>query len=342
MLVGKLLLEAIDLLHLHPVGRRHLLEQRAAAPVAGREEDEVAADDRGGNDGSRLVDRIAPQELAAGGVDTDGAASGGLHIDLPVAHLRDHDRGVAGAAAILHRALPDLLAGLLVERDHHRVVAPRGDDESIAVDQRRLAVAPAIPLLAAEGGLEVDVKLLGAVGSLAADEHPLRRDHVNEIAVDRRRAAGALPRLRPLIPGLAGLRLPELLSRLPVVAGEVFVLVIAGGGEAVAEGVDPLACDRRGGVAAAGADRLPEELRAPFRPGFEEVRVGGHGGAGSAPERRPVFTPGRAGDERAADGEREERGEGKTGERTQHESGSGRWERMDGASKQQGLGTRRG
>ena len=249
---------------------------------------------------------------------------------------------MAGAAAILHRALPDLLARLLVERDHHRVVAPRGDDQSIAVDQRRLAVAPAIPFLTAEGGLEVDVKLLGAVGGLAADEHPLRRDHVDEIAVDRRCTAGALPRLRPLIPGLAGLRLPELLPRLPVVAGEVFVLVVTGGGEAVAEGVDPLACDRRGGVAAAGADRLPEEFWSPLRPGFEEVCVRGHGGAGSTPERRPVFPPDGAGDERAAEGEREKRGERKTGKRTRHETGSGRWERMDGASKKRGLGTRRG
>ena len=194
---------------------------------------------------------------------------------------------MAGAAVALHRARPDQLAGLFIERHQRGLLAAGCADEPVVVDQRRLTVAPRVPLLAAKLGLEIDAEPLLAVGRRAGDELAVGGDYIDHVAIDRGCAPRTLPRLRPLRPRLARLRLPDLLARLAVETGEVFVLV-GGGGKSVAERVDPRPGNRRAGIAPARAGGLPDEPGARGRPRFQEVGVGGDGGPFSPAKRGPV------------------------------------------------------
>ena len=194
---------------------------------------------------------------------------------------------MAGAAVALHRARPDQFAGLFIKRHERGLLAAGRADEPVVVDQRRLTVAPRVSLLAAKLGLEIDAEPLLAVGRRAGHELAMGGDHVDHVAIDRGRAPRTLPRLRSFGPRLARLRLPELLACLAVEAGEVFVLVV-GGGEPVAEGVDPIAGNRWAGVATARAGGLPDEPGARGRPAFQEIGVGSDGGPLSPAKRGPV------------------------------------------------------
>ena len=83
MLVGELFFEAIDLLHRHAaIGPGHLPQEGSASLVTGGKEDQIAADDRRGDHGRRLVDRVGPLEFARLGVDREGTGARGLDIDL--------------------------------------------------------------------------------------------------------------------------------------------------------------------------------------------------------------------------------------------------------------------
>jgi hypothetical protein len=220
---------------------------------------------------------------------------------------------MAGAAVEFDRARPEPAARLLVERDHRGLFAAGRADEPVAVDRHALAVAPGIPLRAAELRLEVDAKELLAVGRAACHELAERRDHVDGVAIDRRRAAGALPGFLAVGPGLAGLRLPERLARRAIEAGEVFVGV-ARGGEAVAERVDAAIGDREARIAAAGAGSLPHERRAFRRPVGEQAGVGRDGRAVGPAECRPVGGASLGGEHQGGKGE--QRGKGEQGTAT--------------------------
>src|SRR6185437_2180799 len=81
---------------------------------------------------------------------------------------------------------PGRFASLLVERDDGRLIAARRDDNAVAIDERRLTVAPAA-LLAAELLLEVAVPDFLAV-LIDANEVALLAECEDGVAVNRRGA----------------------------------------------------------------------------------------------------------------------------------------------------------
>src|SRR5688572_12280249 len=89
---------------------------------------------------------------------------------------------------------PLLVSGALVERNHRCLFTAGGANEVVAIDGHRFAVAPFVILLAFEILLHVLSPQFLAGGRIAANQFAARRNHVNSVAIDRRRAARALPR----------------------------------------------------------------------------------------------------------------------------------------------------
>src|SRR4029453_7715406 len=115
------------------------------------------------------------------------------------------------------------------------------------------------------------------------DQFAVRRDDVSPLADDRRRRATSFVVPRP---GGADFACPKLLAVLNTKAGQVLVL-IAGGGGAVAERVNSAARNRQAGIAAAGAASFPDELGSAVGPRFQEARIGRDRGPPWATKGRP-------------------------------------------------------
>ena len=160
-------------------------------------------------------------------------------------------------------------------------VGPPGVQMSLSPSMsHRFAVSPAVGLLAVEIFFQILApKFLAA--RLAADQHAVRREDINAIAVDRRRAARALPIGLALVPGGAGLRLPQLLAVGLVEADEILVFVV-GRGRRIAERVDPAVDNRQARITAA----RPAAFQTSFGPSA------GHSVSSPCPARRP-FAVGR-------------------------------------------------
>src|SRR5262249_3231619 len=131
---------------------------------------------------------VAPEELAVLRRHAHQAVRQQLHVLPDPPRLGDDDGRIARRVAARHRALPDDLAGLLVERHEGRVLAAGGADEPVAVNERRLSELPA-----AAGAAEVLLEVLApdhlAVGRLRAGQVAVLADGVDAVAVHRRGAA---------------------------------------------------------------------------------------------------------------------------------------------------------
>ncbi len=111
-----------------------------------------------------------------------------------------------------HQALPERLAGFLVEGRDGRLLAAGGDDDAIAVDQRRFTVAP-LGHRAAEVGGQALVPDDLAIGHLEAGDRAAEALDIEQIAVDGRRAGRPLnPLRRALLEGRSEPRGPKLLA----------------------------------------------------------------------------------------------------------------------------------
>ena len=173
MFVAQLGVEGVNLLDFHlPVAGRHLLEQRAAALVAGGKEHQVVADNRRRNDRGRLFDVVRPEQFAVGGPHAHGSAAGALDIDARAADFGDDRRSMPCPAVSGPGRLPECFAGPLVERHHRFLLAPRGANQAVAVDQYRLAITPAIGLFAGKVLGQVFSPNLLPAGRIAADQLP--------------------------------------------------------------------------------------------------------------------------------------------------------------------------
>src|SRR5262249_38699409 len=137
------LLRGVDLLGLVAAVLPDQPRQPAAGAVArGGEDVAVGVDRRRAVGGAIGRPVVTPQELAALGQANHPAAEE-LDVLLLAVALRGHDRGILGAVALRHDALPDRLAALLVQGDEGGGAAAGRAQDAVAVDQRRLAVAPA-------------------------------------------------------------------------------------------------------------------------------------------------------------------------------------------------------
>jgi hypothetical protein len=179
-----------------------------------------------------------------------------LHVlPLPL-EVEGDDRRVSRPGAAGHLALPDRLAGRLVEGHEGRVLTAGRADQPVAVHERRFAVTPhrgAAAKVARQAALPDDL----AVPGLEAGQFAAHPQDVNPVAVHRRRTSRAFLRLRHALPGdrpegcrpqFLAVRLgqgPEDLTTSPTAHAE-----------------DPPAGDGRGAVAAAEPRGLLGERRA--------------------------------------------------------------------------------
>src|SRR5262249_39557695 len=144
------------------------------------------------------------------------------------------DGGVDGLTGVLV-APPEHRAGVLVERGQGALLAARRADDPVAVDQHRLAVAPAAGHLAGEVLAEVDLPADFAVLRRDTEQFAVAGQTVEVSAVDRRGAARAVA----VAVGVKGADLggPELLLGLQVEGEDELLLAVA------AQGVEGVADD---------------------------------------------------------------------------------------------------
>ena len=161
-------------------------------------------------------------------------------------------------------ALPDRLAGLLIERDDRAAASTGSADDLVAVHQYRFGVTPARSP-AAEG-----------LHRLFPDHFPIRDFRANQIAptaqgidviaIHGGRAARAVA--PAVLENLADLRRPKLLAILDAHGDELLAAVADAHGEELA------AHDGIAGVTEPGIFENPELLRSAFRPGFQQALLG--------------------------------------------------------------------
>ncbi len=131
---------------------------------------------------------ISPEKLTVGRRDPDECFRGELYVlALPV-EVDGDGRGVCRSGAAGHLALPDGLAGQLVEGHESRVFAAGGADDLITINEWRLAETPGwyFPAkLALEAALPNDL----AVTSLKASQLAAQAENIEPFSIDRRRAS---------------------------------------------------------------------------------------------------------------------------------------------------------
>ena len=288
------LLGEIDFLGLDAVLAVLAQLHQPAARVVGRggEHLAVVVDRRGAVDPDAVGGPVVPpEELAVGRRDPDERLRGELHVlALPV-EVDGDGRGVArpgrakpagtaGPAGRLppprrHLALPDRLAGHLVEGHQGRVRAAGGADDLVAVDERRLAVTPH-RRDAAEVLRQADLPEDLAVLDLKARQVAAHAQDVEPFAVDRRRAARtflglghALLERRPEArhPQLLAVRLDKRPDDLVVAAVAHAEDSAAGDGRALSPPPSPLTFQASGGPSLGHSLRRPFSLETAFRSG---------------------------------------------------------------------------
>jgi hypothetical protein len=183
-------------------------------------------------------------------------------------------------------------ARMLIEGDHRRCRAAGSANQSISVDQHRLAVSPSIPFLPSKVAPQTFAPFLRAAGRVETNQIAERGDDINEIAIHSRRAAGTLPGRVTRRPRLARLGAPNSLTGLPVETNDVFILV-AGVRGAVAQRENPIAGDGQAGVTAPRAPCFPNERWTVRRPFRQKPGLFGNARAIRAAKRGPIACPGR-------------------------------------------------
>jgi hypothetical protein len=108
--------------------------QPAAGAIVGRGKDAAVVENRRRAVGRAVVRPVvAPQELAVGG-QADDAAAEELDVLAFAGKLNCDNRGIIGVVVLRHHALPDDLAGLLVEGQEGRLAPAGGAEQALAVD----------------------------------------------------------------------------------------------------------------------------------------------------------------------------------------------------------------
>ena len=195
---------------------------------------------------------------------------------MHAADVRGDSRRIGGFVGNFG-TLPDLGAIGFVESDHRAVLAAGRANQLLAVDQHGFGEIPARHHFAAEVGFEILAPHFLAVGRIETDQVRELSERVDEISVDRRRAARAVV----VAARLANLCVPDNLAvqveRVDV-AGAFFV----------AHGEDFTASDGDAGVAAANAFGLPGERRTVGRPLLQQAGFGRDVVAVGTAELRPI------------------------------------------------------
>ena len=208
---------------------------------------------------------VTPEELPVRGGNAHDSFLSELHV-LPLPGTIDGDgRRVSGHGTIRHLALPDGFPRFLVQRYEGRLLAAGRADDFVAVDQGRFAIAPGRRLAAKIGGEALAPDGL-AVRGTQADQVAAQAQRIEQLAVDRRRAARSLFPLRPalLVDG-SNAHSPRFLA---VLFGKgPNDLVIA----AIAHAKDQAGGDGRRAVAAAYSLGLPGEWRPFLGPCLEQT-----------------------------------------------------------------------
>ena len=170
--------------------RRRDLEQVAADVVAGGDEDVVVGVDRRGDDGG-LALAPACQSTSPFSASTPATLSpvSWMYVRLPPMSAGTIDEYAAESVKSLLRQ--SVLPVVLSRATSVPVLAAGRADELVAVDQRRLGVAPAAHHLAVEVLLEVLAPDFLAVLGFDADEVAELAERVDAVAVDGRRGARA-------------------------------------------------------------------------------------------------------------------------------------------------------
>src|SRR5690606_22670556 len=119
------------------LARRADLEQMATNAIADRDVNQAVVLDGRSDRDAPFAGRF-PQHAPVFGRDTGDNARGLLDVLPNATYLRDDQRRILRLVARPLLALPQRLAGVLVKSKHHAVGPARRDDDSIAVDQRRL------------------------------------------------------------------------------------------------------------------------------------------------------------------------------------------------------------
>jgi len=263
-------------------GRLILAEPQQQRPVVeGRQEQPVPIDDRRGDVDHHAFgrERIAPVDLAGGGIQPGHAVARPRHQHAPPG-LLDDDRGAVRGLVV--QGPPPLLAVFLVHRAQARPVAPaRLHNHQLAIDQRGGGDAPdghaARVMLA-----EVDGPQDAPVARVVAVEMAHRAQGIGATLVDRDRGPRTC-RVADLVGAVVGVA-PELLAGSPVEAVDLFHL--AGFGLAVHDIHAPVG---HGGPVVAGADRrLPAERQALGGELLHNARLAPDSIAGRAAPLRPL------------------------------------------------------
>ena len=169
------------------------------------------------------------------------------------------DRGVLGTILKLSTT-PDDLAGLFIECSHRTLIASRGGNHEVAVNQHALGITPSGRFAAkpVHAGLP-----LNATIEIGADQVALAAHGVNAGAIYRRGAARAAAPVifelganvgGPLFPAGAGIKADELLGP---AAGAHSVELAVGDGET--------------GIAEAGVAENPGAWRSSGWPAFQKA-----------------------------------------------------------------------
>jgi hypothetical protein len=191
-----------------------------------------------------------------------------------------------GAAVVWPGSFPDLCARLFVQCHHRCRFAARRANQAVAIDQHRLAVTPAIALLAAEVFRQVLAPPLVARGRFQADQVAVRSQDVQQVAVHRRRRTRTLPIGPAAGPGWAEFGFPDHRAVGQSKAHDVLVLVV-GDRQPIAHRIQLVTDDRHARVAAPGPAGFPHQRRAVLRPFGQQSRVRRHRVPLRAAELRP-------------------------------------------------------
>src|SRR5262249_18774477 len=146
------------------------------------------------------------------GRDPDNAAAQKLDV-LILAVKSRLDYGRIGCSVPLgHLSFPDGLASFLIEGNHRSLAATRRDDESIAVNQRRLAVSPAGHHAAMKIVDQVLSPMLFTAVDIEAHQVAANSQRIEEGAIRCRSATWPLA-IADLMIGFGNPSVPDLLSR---------------------------------------------------------------------------------------------------------------------------------
>ena len=178
----------------------------------------------------------------------------------------DIGQNCGGVSGVVVTGFPLDLAGSFIERNQGRAASAGHDDDAVAIDQGRFAVAP-VRNAASELFHRVELPQDLAAGGIEADDGAFAGHGVELTVIEGRGAAGAAAAV--ILEIAAGGGFPELVAGFDVQRDHEFLV------PPLALGVHPAIDDGERGVADAEAADFPENLGSAGGPGGEKAGFGG-------------------------------------------------------------------